>query len=504
MIPGSHMRLILIVFLIGSLLGACYEERIIEEDGPWPITGRVIEFDQVYAFCDREENLLLYPIDSDTISAFSPQVRFGDYESIAFEGKELQENSTNELGQVMVNHPYELRARSGGKTEIFQLYFTNLPLLHIHSQRKIKDEPKVLSWMELIDTDRELYKGYAGIEIRGRTSVNYEKKSYGLELWENWHGDEKSLSLLEMRDGEDWILDAMYVDPLRMRNKISFELWEKMWEAEIHSPFLTTNPGMQSMYVELFINQRYMGLYCLSEKLDEQLLNLAGDAAWKGEALYKAFHWTGGATAFTSYNHEPGNSVIWEGWEQIYPEHDYFWEPLAELRRSVVYDPDDIFRERIDSLINLDVAAEYYLFANLILAHDNIIKNYFLARYAEAPSFLWLPWDLEGSWGINWDGTYSTSNGMLENGLYNRLLELDVAGFNEVLEHKWEQYREGRFQEDSLLASFLDYTELLIRSGAIERENRRWPGVDIDLEAELDYLLQWVPRRLDYLDQVFD
>jgi hypothetical protein len=368
----------------------------------------------------------------------------------------------------------------------------------------IRDEPKVLSWMELVDTDREIYEGYAGIEIRGRTSAKLEKTSYGLELWENWRGDEISLPLLDMRPGEDWIMDAMYVDPLRMRSKVSFELWEKMWENEIHAPFLTTNPGMQGRHIELFINQRYMGLYSLSEKLDEHLLHLAKGSTWSGEALYKAFHWEGGATAFTTYNHEPGNAMTWEGWEQIYPEHDYFWEPLAAFRKSVLYDPDEVFSERIGSLMNLDVAAAYYIFVNLLMADDNIIKNYFLARYSDTSSFLWLPWDLEGSWGIRWDGTANPSEGFLHNGLFDRLLELDALDFMDMLEHKWKHYRTEIYLEDSLSAPFIRHADLLKRSGAIARENKRWPGVDIDLDAELAYLLQWIPHRLEHLDQIFE
>ena len=504
MVAGSHMRLIYVFIITGTLLKTCYEERIIEEEEAWNITGRVIEFDRVFAFCDREENFLLYPIGSDTLKAFSPLVRFGDYESISFDGKELRENRINELGQVVINHPYLLRARSDGKTERFQLYFTNLPLLHIHTHEKVRDEPKVLCWMELMEPDSKLYEGYAGIEIRGRTSADYEKKSYGLELWENWHREDISLPLLDMREGEDWILDAMYVDPLRMRNRVSFELWEKMWKDRVQTPFGISNPGMHSWYTELFINQRYMGLYCLSEKLNEDLVHLSGGQAWTGGVLYKAFHWKGGATAFTTYNSEPVNSMVWEGWEQIYPDHDYFWGPLAELRKSVVHDPDEVFGERIDSLMNLEAAAAYYLFVNLILAEDNIIKNYFLARYPETSSFLWLPWDLEGSWGITWDGTHPTSSGLVENRLYERLLELDAGGFNALLEDQWEHYRGDIFEEDSLSAAFLVYAELLRNSGAIERENQRWPDVDIDLDAELSYLLQWIPHRLEYLDQAFE
>ena len=105
------------------------------------------------------------------------------------------------------------------------------------------------------------YSSYAGIEIRGRTSAQLDKKSYGLELWANMYERDHSAPLLGMRYGEDWILDAMYIDKLRMRNKLSFELWEKMWSKKSETPWQTINPGIQGKFVELFINQRYMGLY---------------------------------------------------------------------------------------------------------------------------------------------------------------------------------------------------------------------------------------------------
>lgn len=484
---------------------------LIEEPEDCAIPDRVLEFDGVYAFCDKEEQFLLYTLPSDTISSFSPFISFGAFESITFDGRELRENEKNELGEVVVNHPYMVSVRQGNKSLNYQLYFTNLPLLQIQTETKIKDEPKILSRAELAYTGEKdgsrqtlIYSSYAGIEIRGRTSAVHEKKSYGLELWEDRYGKDHSAPLLGMRYGEDWILDAMYVDPLRMRNKLSFEIWEKMWNNKSETPFRADPPGINGEYVELFINQKYMGLYCLSERLDETLINLTAGLPGSEGVLYKAIDWKGGATAFSTYNSEPGFSLIWEGWEQVYPDKQPCWEPLAELRRTVVLEEDDVFGSRIDSLINPDEFAEYYLFTNLILAHDNIIKNYFLARYPAESHFLILPWDLEGSLGIMWHGGESSSNGLLENNLYDRLLELDAIEFEDLLEEKWENYRETIFLPDSLMAPALRYSDLLKRSGAIERENDRWQGVEIDMDQELQYLSQWITQRLQYLDQVYD
>lgn len=500
------------ILLLGTFLsGGCYKEIHLEDSEQWSITGRVLQFDEVYAFTDVSEMLLLYTLPADTIRSFSPRVSFDDFESVYFEGNALNANEVNELGKVVVNHPYKLTAFSGEREFNYKLYFTNLPLVHIHTEVTIPDEPKVSSWMELAyasdkkDTpETYLFTSHAGIEIRGRTSADNEKVSYGLELWENKYGDDQSAALLGMRYGEDWILDAMYVDPLRMRNKLSFELWKKMWDGKSENPYKIQNPGIQCEYVELFINQRYMGLYCLSERLDENILKLSSGETGQEGVIYKAIDWTGGATSFQTYTSEPGEFLIWEGWEQVFPDRFACWNPLAELRKSVVYDGNGVFAGRIDTLLDLNVAAEYYLFINLILAHDNVIKNYFLARYPGTSQFLFSPWDLEGSWGIMWHGGESSSTGILGSNLYTRLRDLDVNGFNDLLESKWEDYRESVFQEDSLLAPARAYADLLNRSGAIERENQRWESVNLDIDQALIYMSQWTSRRLEYLDLVFD
>ena len=220
--------------------------------------------------------------------------------------------------------------------------------------------------------------------------------------------------------------------------------------------------------------------------------------------LYKAIDWNGGATAFETYNSAPPESMIWEGWEQVYPDDRFNWEPLAALRKTAVLDEDELFLEKIDTLIDLECMAEYFLFTNLILAHDNIIKNYYLARYPEQSPFLIMPWDLEGSWGIMWHGGESSSNGVLENNLYNRLMEHDDLDFQDLLESKWENYRESLFRLDSLMAPVTLYADLLKRSGVIERENDRWEADKIDLDQELLYIREWTTLRLNYLDLVFD
>jgi spore coat protein H len=505
------LRIYVLLLLSGVLLQACYKEQIIVDYKGMSLPGHVLKFDQVPAFADKQENIILYTLPSDTIVSFSPHVTFADYQSISINGKELIKNEINDLGEVLVNQPYRLVAKSKSETEYYQLCFTKLPILHISTEKTIKDEPKVLSWFELqyalkdeLADETCFYSSNAGIEIRGRTSANHEKKSYGLELWKDCYKNDSSASLLGMHSCEDWILDAMYIDPLRMRNKLSFELWGKMCSHGEVSPWKTPDPGIRSEYIELFINQNYMGLYTLSERLDETLLNLyKGPEGFEG-LIYKAIGNGIVSSIYETYNDKPGESMIWEGWEQVFPDQLACWQPLLELRNTLLSEDDEFFRENIESLLNLDCAAEYYIFVNMLLAYDNIVKNHYLIRYPYESQFLMHPWDLEATWGIMWDGRESKSTGIVENRLFKHLIALEVAEFTGLLESKWEHYRESFLQTDSLLASALVYADLLKESGVIERENARWPAAEMDLDYQIRYLSDWTSARLEYLDRVFD
>ena len=64
------------------------------------------------------------------------------------------------------------------------------------------------------------------IYLRGQTSSYYPKKQYRLKLRAN--NAENQISLLGMEADEDWILDALYSDYSKIRNKLSFDLWNEM------------------------------------------------------------------------------------------------------------------------------------------------------------------------------------------------------------------------------------------------------------------------------------
>ncbi|MCP4309768.1 MAG: hypothetical protein GY790_00765 [Bacteroidetes bacterium] len=491
------------------LTGACYKEIILpEETEAKPY--EVISFDGVSAFVDTTDRFMLYTIGDESMSSFSPLVEFDHHESVFLGETILAAGEINPLGRIEINKPYRLVAVKGVQRDTFDLLFTTLPLIRIFSEYKIPDEPKVLSHFELHyiskvegNQSAKLFESFAGVEIRGKSAALFDKKSFGLELWKNRYRKDRSAPLLGMRYCEDWILDAMYIDALRVRNKLSFELWNQMTQThggEIENGLKT---GIQMEYVELFINNRYNGLYCLGEKMDERLIGFSSTQEEKGGVMYKAIGWDNGSTMFEIYNSEPPISMNWAGWEQVYPDNKYMWDPLDELRKTVVMEDDKTFKSRIGKLVDLENAAEYYLFMNLILGYDNTGKNIFYARYTEQSPLFIIPWDVEATWGKMYDMGNSLTVGILSNRLFDRLIDLNMDGFGDSIWMKWDEYRASIFSYESLMEPISQYYLQINESGAMERENARWGDLEIDYDLEYEYISSWIEGRLNYLDKNF-
>ena len=87
-----------------------------------------------------------------------------------------------------------------------------IPFIKISTRKKIIDEPKTEAILQIFIKDSLLFSSKIGIEYRGAVSqMFYEKKSYGIELWDETNKG-ISGSLLNLPREEDWILHGPYAD----------------------------------------------------------------------------------------------------------------------------------------------------------------------------------------------------------------------------------------------------------------------------------------------------
>jgi len=131
-----------------------------------------------------------------------------------------------------------------------------LPQFQINTNgATIVDEPKINAELVIIEAGVETHRGAIGIEIRGSSSQQFPKKSFGFETRDEANED-LDVSLLGFPEEEDWILYAPYSDKSLVRNHLIYELSNDMGRY-----------ASRSKLAEVYINGTYNGMYVFMEKL---------------------------------------------------------------------------------------------------------------------------------------------------------------------------------------------------------------------------------------------
>jgi hypothetical protein len=390
--------------------------------------------------------------------------------------------------------------------DTFLLYITTMPIIKIKTQDIIVDEPKTPANFSYASAS-ENHKGAIGIELRGNSALRYPKKSYDLELRkDDTSGESVDFAFGTLRKDDDWILNSLYNEPLKLRSYFSTKLW-----LDVHSPsYLEKEPEAKSysdvLYAEVFLNDEYEGIYLLSEQVDRKLLELKkikGDSV-RGE-LFKASSYEDN-TAFKGATEFNNAFPRWAGFQVKYPYEDFeaHYENLHEFITFASTSNNGEFRTYIEKYLDVDNAIDYFLFINLLRGTDNISKNYFLAKYKQNEPYFFVPWDLDGVLGIIQDGKrIATTDDILTNTLFDRLKATNAANYNNKLKLRWQTLREGAYSEKSMQKRIEETYHHLNNNKVYERDARLWPRPHT-ITDDYEYMLDWLMKRLSFLDASFN
>lgn len=479
-----------LVFLL--LLSACKKE-ILVFDSP---ASKQLELPLLLNFNDKacaldiETKSFWFPIAQNSISNFTVKIDFQEYSSVKFNGISLDNGVLNQLGTIAVNTAYELEFTTEGEFNVFTLYFTNIPTVQIVALDQIKNEPK--SYARILvnysNANMPTFNSIVGIENRGISSLAHPKKSMGFKLLQSFDmKNEYSASLFNKTKNTEWVLDAMYSDKAQGRNKTSLELWQSF-------PQNIDHLGTSCEYVEVFLNYESLGLYTFCEKLSYEFLELNAESILI----------TGKQNLATTYFREvPSSSPsgpYWAGWEQKSPKFGNNWTALEKLSKLTVTASDQAFIQQIETLIDLDNFIDYFLFVNSIKASDDIAKNWFLMKKNDSEPFVIVPWDLDVSWGVDFKTQKVDENGVIKNGIYERLLALNPNNFREKLKARWQELKYKELSTSTLTDIFKKNFDILNRSNIIERNNQKWDRT-INLSSEETYINSWIVARWYFVDE---
>jgi len=349
------------------------------------------------------------------------------------------------------------------------------------------------------------------VKYRGASSLAYDKKSFAIKTLDE-NGEKANVNIFGIREDDSWILDAMAIDRLRMRNRLCFDLWNEISRTPYETDCGGRN-GTLGVFVEVFINGAYHGLYCMTDKINRKLLGLKkakekddGSVAIRG-VLYKNYTYTH-ASHLGSYDEsQPLDTTSWNGYELQYPD-DYLskeaWQPLMDFIDFFQL-PYKTFSSSYSSHLYADNLVSYAILILSVNYGDCIAKNTFFSNpdVTKDQRFLITPWDMDMSFGGNWDGAYndglSNIKSLEDTRLFCYLLERNIDGFRDSCARKWENWAATTFLPENVYRRIDDYAAQFTSSGAWRREVEKWDGNPVPLKENLadetEYVKDWYARN---------
>lgn len=489
-----------------------------------------IKIDDIPCIIDQETFQIYFPVDMDLSS---PKLNH----KIAFEGlgiEYLKIDGTDKKiysGDNVIFDKFEAKtiiAFKAGNSLLDEekattLNITGLPIVSINAPQGIVDDPKRPCDMIIIDPkgrtngNKVYYETHAGIEWRGSGALRYVKKAYGFKLWEDGTETSKDASLLGLREDNNWILDAMWLDKARMRNRVLFDIWNEFSKPYYIASEPKAENGTHGYLVEVFLDGKYHGLYVLSDKLDRKQLKLKKEGGY----LYKLTGWSDecllrGATS--PYNN---NSLVWNEVEMDYPDEigKVEFRYYNNLIKFVTETSLEEFSARFEEMIDMGSMVDHFIYTNLFYGYDNIGRNTYWAIYDVKKSEKMIPliWDLDGTLGRTWDRQiedpeggfliYSRHNGKSYK-IYKRILTDNPADIKSKIKARWAQIKNGALSPANMNSKLEHYGNQQLRSGAEQREINRWAGseaYDFDnVMVEVAYIENWYAKRWVRMDQLIN
>jgi len=368
----------------------------------------------------------------------------------------------------------------------------------------------------------------AKIKWRGgyTNNPNTHKRNYSIKFHDE-NGEKVNQQLLDMRSDNHWILSAQNTEHSRLRNQVATELWRDINAKPYYSE---KEPKAQlcvnARLVEVYLNGEYRGIYQLSEAMDRKQMKLKKYDEEKGQI--RGLLWKGNAESdfvkmFTPFPRINNYTDSWYNYELEYPDLDDVcptdWSTLDAAIRFVATSDDSTFIAQLDDYFDVPVLVDYYVFCNVAMAFDNIAKNLILGCYnqVKSPKITLGLWDADCTFGgfydpwqqhthlagpeVDFNANWNISN------LFQRLN--DNEPFRTKIHDRYYELRKMVFDPDSLKQRFSTYFDLLRQTRAAARDSAKWSGDSdvggkiLDFDSEEQFILNWIDRRIAYLDEYF-
>jgi hypothetical protein len=355
-----------------------------------------------------------------------------------------------------------------------------------------------------------LYANRAGMEYRGRSSLQYPKKNYAVEL-RDAAGTKMPTSFLGMGKDEDWILDGSWADRSFMRNPLVLDSYASLG---------TSRYGAQSRFCTFSLNGANQGIYRLGEKIKRSVDRLAIAAD------------DGAGSSFIIKQDDKDNLGILSAslggrktWEMIYPKQD----TATPAQRAGVQAWLDKFTAALNgadpgnansgvfTFLDLDTTVDWILIQEFSKNIDAYNLSLHLARTAGHTAWL-VPWDFDLAFGQPTVSGGQNTNDKPTGWVFNRtpfIVHLSQASqLTTRLPSRWQALRQGGLSDAAIAQRLANY-QTTLTPAAVAENFAIWPLEAVNFSQiykpytlyrvisygdELATLSSWIKARLAWMD----
>ncbi len=407
---------------------------------------------------------------------------------------------------------------------------SNLPTLHINSSADLGNtiyqskDAKVAATAKITgaeSSDHNLSKSNIELKTRGNTTWGVIKWAYQIKF-------DSKMDLFGMGKAKKWILLANYYDGTFVRNKVMFDLGK-----EIGIPYV-----VESVFVNLYINGEYRGVYQLTEKVElgSSRIDIASDygvilemdatnrPAELAKEIYFQTQTTGKPFVYKEYNTELAEPETPEE-AALAAEVMAYTENYINAFEAELYSKDADWKT-IESMIDVDSFIRYYFITELSMEVDATYSSTYF--YMDGPGDVLHCgplWDYDRIMG--WDTSYDqTTNADYLKNITDSTDEYRVEWFKMLFRHPefvkrvnemYEETIRDAFKTEKVIGMFKDYQTLLMPSlisnydkYGIVFHNRSYTVEEIfsgTSREKLDYttnaLYEWLTARNKYLETAY-
>lgn len=337
-------------------------------------------------------------------------------------------------------------------------------------------------------------------EIRGRGNSSwkwYDKKPYRIKF-------KKKQSVLGLDEAKSWVLLAEYRDPTDLMNTFVFELGQLAG-----MPFTNHN-----RYVEVNLNGEYIGLYHVTEQVQQNKARVNID---EKEGYLLNLDADDGPDLAPNATDNFWSSVYYMPVCIKNPENldnniiSAVKSDLSSLERAIY----NFKWETIEDLLDVKSMADFLIIQELVYNVElDAPRSMYIHKNPDSKWTMGPLWDFDAGFDFDW-GTMYTGHNFFSN--YRELVlgtnpfthagtQYRVPGFFSDLFYNSEFieiYRE-RWNEISCLvptAWDTSYTYFLANKDAFSREAQRWK-IDKKYDVEIERMHSWILNRIEYLNTI--